>query len=221
MDGSGFVLHERVFSDAECEGLAEALSASRIRRSKAGARHLMSNPLVAALAKDRRLVEIARGWIGQDPIPYRATLFEKTGEHNWLVTWHQDTTLPLESRHDSCEWGPWSSKENILYAHAPTWALSRVVALRLHLDSSTARNGPLRVIPESHVRGVMSDEEVFEFSKSHPGVECHAGRGAVLAMTPLLVHASSKAELPQPRRVLHFEYAEARDLSPGIRLALA
>jgi len=40
-------------------------------------------------------------------------------------------------------------------------------------------------------------------------------------MSPLLIHSSSKAELPLPRRVLYIEYAMTRDLAPGIRLALA
>ena len=31
-------------------------------------------------------------------------------------------------------WGPWSTKEGIIYAHAPASALDRGVALRLHLD---------------------------------------------------------------------------------------
>jgi hypothetical protein len=34
-------------------------------------------------------------------------------------------------------------------------------------------------------------------------------RGDVLAMRPLLVHASSKSQSHKPRRVLHFEYITA------------
>jgi ectoine hydroxylase-related dioxygenase (phytanoyl-CoA dioxygenase family) len=51
-------------------------------------------------------------------------------------------------------------KEGVVYAHAPANALSRVLALRIHLDDSTERNGPLRVLPGSHERGVMTDEEI-------------------------------------------------------------
>ena len=46
-------------------------------------------------------------------------------------------------------------------------------------------------------------------------------RGGVLAMRPLLVHSSSKARANEPRRVLHLEYADALDLWPGLRLAIA
>jgi hypothetical protein len=40
-------------------------------------------------------------------------------------------------------------------------------------------------------------------------------------MSPLIVHSSSKARGDGPRRVLHVEYADALDLGPGLRLAIA
>jgi ectoine hydroxylase-related dioxygenase (phytanoyl-CoA dioxygenase family) len=187
----------------------------------AGARHLMNHPAVAALARDRRLMAIAASVLGSGAEPFRATLFTKSRDTNWLVVWHQDTALPLESRIDSSEWGPWSKKAGILYAHAPTAALSRILALRVHLDASTKQNGPLRVIPGSHARGVLSDQEVFRVAKAGEPVECVVPRGGVLAMRPLLIHASSKAECDAARRVLHIEYAEKLQLDSNVRLAIA
>ena len=147
-------------------------------------------------------------------------MFEKSDASNWLVPWHQDTALPLPSRFDDAGWGPWSEKAGTLYAHAPAWALSRVVALRVHLDDSGAENGPLRVIPGSHVNGVMSDAHVLGYASTHAEVVCLAGRGGVVAMRPLLIHCSSKAQSLAPRRVLHIEYADSIDLAEGIRLAV-
>jgi ectoine hydroxylase-related dioxygenase (phytanoyl-CoA dioxygenase family) len=181
----------------------------------------MSHPAVKRVANDLRLMEIAREELGSEATPYRATLFEKSGESNWLVVWHQDTALPLVERFESAEWGPWSTKAGIHYAHAPTWALEGILALRLHLDDSTAENGPLRVIPRSHQLGVLPDERVFEIAHEQPHAECLVPRGGVLAMRPLLIHSSQKAESPAPRRVLHIEYAERLDLAPGVRLAVA
>jgi ectoine hydroxylase-related dioxygenase (phytanoyl-CoA dioxygenase family) len=219
MADSGFWIEEGVLAEGECDELAGALS--QVRRGRAGARHLMSHAAVAAVASDRRLLGIARRALGAGAVPYRATLFEKSGRANWLVVWHQDTALPLAARHDSGEWGPWSRKAGVLYAHAPAWALRRVLALRLHLDASTVENGPLRVIPGSHAAGVLTDEEVFRAAKAQPHRECLVPRGGVLAMRPLLVHSSSKARADAPRRVLHFEYADSLDLSEGVRLAVA
>jgi hypothetical protein len=108
------------------------------------------------------------------------------------------------------------------YAHAPDWALERVIALRVHLDASTADNGPLRVIPNSHAAGVLSDEVVLKCVSESEGrvVECLTPRGGVVAMRPLIVHSSSKLLSADPRRVLHIEYADSLDLGGGIRLAI-
>ena len=117
--------------------------------------------------------------------------------------------------------GPWSEKAGIFYAHAPGWELSRVVALRVHLDASASENGPLRVVPGSHEAGVLTDKEVFRYVRDHQHVECLLPEGGVLAMRPLLIHSSSKAHASTLRRVLHIEYADALDLEAGIRLAVA
>jgi hypothetical protein len=214
MEDRGFDITEGVVSAADCDALLAALS--RSKRGRAGARHLMSDPAVRSFARRKDLLELAGG-----AVPYRATLFEKSGRNNWLVVWHQDTTLPLTTRSEDSEWGPWSVKDGVTYAHAPAWALETVVALRIHLDASTEHNGPLRVLPGSHRSGVLTDEEVFRKAKAEAAVDCLVGRGGVLALRPLLIHASSKAEGAEPRRVLHVEYAASLRLRNGMRLVEA
>jgi hypothetical protein len=102
----------------------------------------MRHPAVSRVAIDSRLLAIARAFLGTNPIPYRATLFDKSTAQNWLVPWHQDTALPLSERRDVQGWGPWSIKAGITYAHAPATALSRVIALRLHFDDSRRQRPP-------------------------------------------------------------------------------
>lgn len=218
---AGFCIEEEVLSRDECEDLASALSHDVSCRSRAGARHLMSHPAVARVAGDTRMLGIAQLILGGAAVAFRATLFEKSPESNWLVAWHQDTALPLATRFGAEDWGPWSEKFGVLYAHAPAWALSRVVALRLHIDASTSDNGPLRVVPGSHSLGVLSDDDVYDHARTGDSIECIVGRGGVLAMRPLLIHSSSKAISTEPRRVLHVEYADTLDLAPDIRLAVA
>src|ERR1043166_4515645 len=158
----GYSIAESVLSPGECDRLLDELSAPTLKRSRAGARHLMSNPTVAGLARDARLLKLAQTAVGPSATPYRATLFEKSAQTNWLVVWHQDTALPLASRFDTPGWGPWSEKVGVNYAHAPGWALARIVALRVHLDSSSSENGPLRVVAGSHNAGLLTDEEVLD-----------------------------------------------------------
>lgn len=221
MNEPGYWIEEGVFPPGECEALLSALASRRASSGRAGARHLMADATVARLARDERLLHLAQQRLGAGAVPFRATLFEKSGEANWLVVWHQDTALPLAAKFASADWGPWSCKAGIIYAHAPAWALRRVVALRVHLDASTRENGPLRVVPGSHGLGVLSDDQVFEVARSWPSCECIVGRGGVVGMRPLLIHASSKCRSTDPRRVLHLEYADSLELAAGVRLAVA
>jgi ectoine hydroxylase-related dioxygenase (phytanoyl-CoA dioxygenase family) len=181
----------------------------------------MDHPAVACVASDPRMLLIARRFLDAEPIPFRATLFDKSPQNNWLVVWHQDTALPLRNRCDVSGWGSWSVKAGIIYAHAPAAALSRVIALRLHFDDSDAENGPLRVIPGSHALGVLSDSDVQQLVAQSQPVDCIVPTGGVLAMRPLILHASSKAESDRPRRVLHIEYADSVKMGDGLELAIA
>jgi ectoine hydroxylase-related dioxygenase (phytanoyl-CoA dioxygenase family) len=136
-----------------------------------------------------------------------ATLFDKSAASNWLVTWHQDTALPIKSRTDALGWGPWSIKGGVLHAIAPAAALERLVALRVHLDDSGPDNGPLRVLPHTHTSGILAHDDIERLAVTVAPVDCVTGTGAVVAMRPLAVHAPSKALVDRPRRVLHIEFA--------------
>jgi ectoine hydroxylase-related dioxygenase (phytanoyl-CoA dioxygenase family) len=218
---SGFAIVPAVLDRSEIEAVTEALQRQALDRSRAGARHLMRYSVVEKLARDPRLLTIAARFVGPTAVPFRATLFDKSSTRNWLVVWHQDTALPLRERRDVPGWGPWSIKAGITYAQAPAAALSRVIALRLHIDDSRADNGPLRVLPGTHTMGVLYDAEVARLARDIPAIDCLVPAGGIVAMRPLLVHASSKAECDHPRRVIHIEYAESLRIPDGFDLATA
>jgi hypothetical protein len=177
---NGFEIVQRVLDQSEATNVATELRHSTLVRSRAGARHLMRVPLVKQLARDSRLVTIAARFVGPEAVPFRATLFDKSPANNWLVVWHQDTALPLRERRDIPGSGPWSIKAGITYAHAPATALSRVVALRLHIDDSDSDNGPLRVLPGTHTMGVLSDTEIGQLAREIPPVDCVVPAGESL-----------------------------------------
>jgi ectoine hydroxylase-related dioxygenase (phytanoyl-CoA dioxygenase family) len=221
MKRNGYAIIPEVLNCTEAEELLSKLEASQLRRSRAGVRHLLGHPVVSAVANDPRLLGLAQEILGDQAFPFRATLFDKSPDANWLITWHQDTAVPLREKVDAAGWGPWSVKEGVIYAHAPAAALERVVALRLHLDDSTAANGPLRIIPETHCRGVLSDSAVETIVAQEPGVTCMVEKGGIIAMKPLAIHASSKSQAESPRRVLHIEYATNTAVSAPLQLAIA
>ena len=216
----GYSIFDHVFQRSEMSRVVEALAAAHLERTKAGARHVLNVPAVRELSADPRLISIASQFVGSTPIAFRATLFDKSPKANWLVVWHQDTALPLEHRVEGAGWGPWSTKAGVLYAHAPAWALEQVVALRVSLDDSTATNGPLRVLPDTHHGGVFNDQQIAQLAGHTTPTDCVALSGGIVAMRPLTVHASSKSIDAQPRRVLHIEYAAAVDLGAGVALAV-
>jgi ectoine hydroxylase-related dioxygenase (phytanoyl-CoA dioxygenase family) len=218
---AGFAVMPRVLPADEILLLQRALGESQVARSRAGVRHLLAEPAVAKTARNPRLASIASQALGHDALPFRATLFDKSPRANWLVVWHQDTALPLRARREVTGWGPWSIKAGIQYAHAPAEALSRVVALRLHLDDSRGDNGPLRVLPGTHRMGVLTDAQIQDLLHRATPVECLTTAGGVVAMRPLLVHSSSKVVAPLPRRVIHIEYAASEHVGEGLERAVA
>jgi len=218
---NGFAIIPGVFGAPELDNISRELETAPLKRSRAGIRHLLSVPAIATLARDSRLLNLATAALGCEPVPFGATLFDKSAETNWLVVWHQDTALPLLERREVPGWGPWSEKCGVVYAHAPAAVLEQVVALRVHLDDSTPDNGPLRVLPGTHEMGVLSDDQIHAAAQRIEPVECTLARGGVFAMRPLLVHASSKVVTDAPRRVIHFEYAASAALAHGLHLRAA
>ena len=217
---AGFAILPALFSHEYLDQLLQQIDECRPRRSRAGIRHALHLPPVAAVAGNRLLAEIACEVLGTRAFPFRATLFEKSDQSNWLVVWHQDTALPLRKRVDVPGWGPWSVKERVDYAHAPAGVLSQVLALRIHLDDSTPDNGPLRVLPRTHMLGVLNDDEILGLAVRTTPVDCVAAKGGVVVMRPLVVHASSKSRTEMPRRVLHIEYAADDSIAAPLHLTV-
>jgi len=217
----GFAIFPELLSQDEVTSLLQDVELIPSGRGKAGIRHVLQRRTIWQLAHDSRLLKIAQEILGPSAFPFRATLFDKSAKSNWLIPWHQDTALPLRERRDLAGWGPWSMKDGVLYAHAPARALGQVLALRIHLDESKSQNGPLRVLPGTHSIGVLNDDEILRLSASITEVGCLVPKGGVLAMRPLLIHASSKSTGDKPRRVVHIEYAASPKIDGDMQLAMA
>jgi len=220
VDANGFAIRHGVVSpDWMNQTLNDDIRRSPMR-SRAGLRHAMLFGSVRLIAGCPQLKQLACEVLGPRAFPFRATIFDKSPTANWLVVWHQDTALPLRERMEVPGWGPWSKKAGVSYAHAPAGVLSQVLALRVHLDDSTAVNGPLRVLPGTHRFGLLSDDCVHELANQIAAVECVVPKGGVMAMRPLLVHASSKSRAEIPRRVLHIEYAASDSIASPLTLEI-
>jgi ectoine hydroxylase-related dioxygenase (phytanoyl-CoA dioxygenase family) len=186
--------------------VAAELPAVGLRRG--GIRDLLSaSPGVGRLAEHPGVCEIAGKVLGPECFVVRALLFDKTPETNWKVAWHQDLTIAVARRIDVAGYGPWSTKGDVVHVQPPVEVLERMLAVRIHLDDCGPENGPVRVLPGSHRHGRLDDADIRDWAKRGSAVECQVARGGILAIRPLLLHASSEARVPGKRRVIHLEFA--------------
>jgi len=112
--------------------------------------------------------------------------------------------------------GPWSIKGGLPHVQPPAEILERIVALRVHVDPTPAENAPLRVLPGTPRADRLRADEIETLASQGDPVVCTVAAGAVMAMSPSLIHASSPATVPARRRVLHFEYSSV-DLPAGLQ----
>lgn len=184
---------------------------------RGGTRNLLAkSALVNELAKDSPIKELADNLLAGAAFPVRALFFDKVPESNWKVPWHQDTTIAVRERNNVSGFSGWSEKEGIPHVHPPADVLAGMIALRLHLDDCGPGNGPLRVIPGTHTAGILTANQIETIRSQQSEIFCCAYAGDILAMRPLLLHASSPAKSPAHRRVIHIEYA-CQPLPGGLR----
>lgn len=184
--------------------------------SGAGRRGLLAEPQVAALARSEPLLKLVRPFLPQEPRPVRGIYFDKSPAENWLVAWHQDLTIAVDTRLEVAGFGPWSLKDEIPHVQPPAERLAQMITLRLHLDDADETNGALRVLPGSHRHGRLSPSAIHDLRESGTEVLCSAKAGDALLMRPLILHASGRSTSSRHRRILHLEYA-GFDLPHGLR----
>lgn len=177
-------------------------------------RNLLSVPSIHELAVSRPVREIMETILGPKCFAVRGIFFNKTRASNWKIVWHQDLTIAVLERRDIDGFGPWTTKAGVLHVQPPPGVLNGILAIRLHLDESGQDNGPLRVIPGSHLKGRLSAEQIVGWDKAS-AVTCIVPKGGALVMRPLLLHASSACAALNSRRVIHIEFAAA-ELPQGL-----
>jgi ectoine hydroxylase-related dioxygenase (phytanoyl-CoA dioxygenase family) len=205
----GFAAVAPCLDDETVERLCDQLD-----KNKHAQRNLLSVPIVRELATSQPVREVVESVLGPECFAVRGILFNKTEESNRKVVWHQDSTIAVREHRETDGFGPWSKKAGVSHVQPPAEIMSRILAIRLHLDESGRDNGPLRVIDGSHSEGRLSAQQVANWQKSDC-VTCIVPKGGALLMRPLLLHASSACAIPKPRRVIHIEFA-AEDLPHGL-----
>ncbi|MBL4771032.1 MAG: phytanoyl-CoA dioxygenase family protein [Planctomycetes bacterium] len=182
----------------------------------AGRRDGLEFEVVRRAVEAAGVVAVVRAVLGDGAFAVKAVLFDKTSASNWLVPWHQDVMVPVRERREVLGFDAWSKKGGIAHVRPPAEVLESMLTLRIDLDGSTATNGALRVIPGSHLGGILGAEAVQERQRGELPADCIVPPLGGLIMRPLLLHASSRATEPVNRRIVHLEFA-ADELPGGLK----
>ncbi|MGE0129569.1 MAG: phytanoyl-CoA dioxygenase family protein [Blastocatellales bacterium] len=198
--------------------LAEISSAEVKSRGQSafGVRKLLkAAPAVGDLARSDEIRALVEPILGAGAFVVRGIFFDKTPDANWKVAWHQDLTITVRRKIEIEGFGSWSVKAGIDHVIPPVEILEKMLALRIHLDDADESNGALKVIPGSHKHGRLNPQQIQALKEERQVVVCSVPAGGVMAMKPLLLHASSASAQPWRRRVIHLEFS-AMQLPGGL-----
>lgn len=211
---TGFAVIPNVLPSSEIDSIGRRIA--ELCTQSAGMRRLIDIPWCRDLAEHIAGDERLRPVLPVCAVPAQCTLFVKSIAKNWLVSLHQDLSIPVARRVESSRCSGWSKKEGYLFVQPPISFLEQMLAIRVHLDECDERTGALRVVPGSHRLGRLGSDEALRARDEWGEVHVNVPRGGVMLMRPLLLHASSKTSLDTIRQVLHFVFGPSQ-LPEGLR----
>src|SRR6056297_629198 len=170
-------------------------------------------PEVMTIWQCDSLLAFLREQLGQNFGLVRALFFDKPPDRTWALAWHKDTAIAVKDNSIVSDFfSRPTTKAGVPHLIACDQVLKQMLTLRIHLDEVTDENGPLRVIPGSHVSSTSEGDGL------DATVDVHAMAGDVLAMRPLISHSSGSSVegTRRHRRILHLEFAASSTLPDGV-----
>ena len=177
-----------------------------------GARNLLDLwPSVVNLVRTPPLTDALGNVLGEGAGVVRVLYFDKPPGHSWALPWHKDYSIAVKAFGPASVFTKPTTKAGVPHLVAPRELLDHMLTIRIHLDDVTDANGPLRVIPGSHV----AYQQKYDPTREAETLCCRAGDA--LLMRPLVTHASghSKSDAGLHRRIVHLECAPRGDLPDG------
>jgi hypothetical protein len=98
---AGFVVIPEVVASDKCDRLVAHVGEAGA--NGVSARAMLQQPWCLDLSADIVSDERIKPLLPADPVCAQCTLFDKNPERNWLVTLHQDLSIPVRARVDSSE----------------------------------------------------------------------------------------------------------------------
>ncbi len=212
----GYTIVEDIFNDFEIENIASIINETDMsnptfRKSNdlfAIRQFLKEIPGIAPTIFTDKFNSIINDLFGQEYFVVKSIYFDKPGESNWFVAYHQDLTISVNIKTDISGYSGWTVKQNQYAVQPPINILEDNFTIRLHLDDTNESNGALKVIRGSHLKGVFRSENV-DWTNETEDI-CSVRRGGIMIMRPLLLHASERTTNDKKRRVIHIEYSRTK-----------
>jgi ectoine hydroxylase-related dioxygenase (phytanoyl-CoA dioxygenase family) len=157
---------------------------------------------------NKKLTDIIAEFFGNDFFVVKSIYFDKPAASNWFVSYHQDLTISVDKKIELEGFGPWTVKQNQFAVQPPLKILQDNFTIRIHLDDTNEENGALKVIPQSHRKGIYRPETIdWKIEKENI---CNVKRGGIMIMKPLLLHSSGRTINNKKRRVIHIECSNSK-----------
>jgi len=222
----GYSHIENVLAAPEVRAMADAVEELRngavTRKRGSGIfalRHLLKEvPHVQEMASSERLLNLVRPILGNAAFAVRAVFLDNAPDALWFTHWHQDLNIAVKKRVEVPDFGPWSVKSGTLHVQPNVDILSRMVAVRIHLDECLFDDGALKVLPGSQAQGVITGKALAHWTSHGKEIVLPAQAGDVILIRPLLLHSSAPC-IASNRRIVHIEYA-AETLPSGLEWAI-
>jgi ectoine hydroxylase-related dioxygenase (phytanoyl-CoA dioxygenase family) len=152
---------------------------------------------------NQNLKDIIASTFGKGYFITKSIYFDKPEKSNWFVAYHQDLTISVDKKTEIENFENWTTKQNQFAVQPPIEILENNFTIRIHIDKTTKDNGALKVINDSHSKGIFRVENLEIKNETI----CEVEKGGIMIMKPLLFHASNKTTNNERRRVIHIEFS--------------
>ena len=168
-------------------------------------RQLIKNiPELKNLLFNEKLIELISDLSESEYFLTKAIYFDKPSESNWFVAYHQDLSISVDQKTELENYINWTFKKGQYGVQPPTKILEDTITVRIHLDKTDKNNGALKVIPKSHLNGIVRIDSKNWNAENE--FVCEIEKGGAMLMKPLTLHASNRTTNGKKRRVIHLEF---------------
>lgn len=212
IDTKGYTVISSVYTPEQVSAMIVAIenadsSNDTFRKSKdlfAIRQFLKEIPEIVPMVFNETLKDLLKDLMGEKVFAVKSIYFDKPGDSNWFVAYHQDLTISVDKKVEIEGFGPWTVKQTQFAVQPPLSYLENIFTIRIHLDDTNENNGALKAVPGSHAKGIYRPETI---NWSHEIEEtCNVPQGGVMIMKPLLLHSSGRTINNERRRVIHIEF---------------